>query len=75
MMMMAPTKIEMNFPQPDKPVKSYNWVKQNLVKGTIFETMKPQNMLDTNIDTKLLVDSFSAKAIKAGSFMHRSVVG
>ena len=66
-----PTKIEMNFPQPDKPVKSYNWVKQNLVKDTIFENMKPLNMLDTHIDTKLLVESFSAKTMK-GSFMARN---
>ena len=61
----------MNFPQPQKPVKSYNWVKQNLVKDTIFENMKPVAMLETHIDTKLLVEAFSAKTIK-GSFMQRA---
>ena len=62
--LMAP---KMNFPQPDKPVKSYNWVKQIQIKDTIFENMKPEEVLKKNINTKLLIESFSAKMTRAST--------
>lgn len=50
------------FPQPSAPVKSFNWVKQTLIKNTIFEAMEPEAALK-NLDLKRLESAFQAKPI------------